>query len=169
MEDENLLSKNQTATRSRKYPYLVQEIPSFPPFPRFTSLLHKFSMAIGHSALGDRAFSLFLGSVQQGAAGNALIWRFSFVRAATACLHLEKRKNKVPLMNCSPSRCSSLLFRLDQALKHLTSPSLRRGEEVMCVTQVRLRLLCTQLQTHIWVRSAHHTCSSSKRVSFIPS
>jgi len=79
MEEENyfvtyLPKINQTANCChQKYPYLVQETPSFPPFPRFTILLHKFSMVIGHSALGDSAFSLFFGSGHQGAAGNALI------------------------------------------------------------------------------------------------
>lgn len=113
MEEENLLSKTQIAICCHKYPYLVQETPSFPPFPMFTILLHKFSMVIGHSALGDRAFSLFFGSIQHGAAGNAFIWRFSFVRAATASLHLQKRIKKVLLIKSSAVQQGSSLCSAD--------------------------------------------------------
>lgn len=89
-----------------EYPYLVQETPSFPPCPRLTILLHKFSMVTGHSALGDSASSWFFGSAQQGAAGNALICRFNFLRAATASLHLWKRRqtDHMNWLFCRPDR-----------------------------------------------------------------
>lgn len=68
---------------------LVQEMPTFPAWPRSRRPLAKFSRAMGHSALGTNALSRSFMSTQQGAAGKARIWRLSFFRAATASLHLE--------------------------------------------------------------------------------
>lgn len=68
---------------------LVQEMPSFPAWPRSRRPLARFSSAMGHSALGARAPSWLLTSTQQGAAGKARIWRRSFLRAVTPSFHLQ--------------------------------------------------------------------------------
>lgn len=74
---------------------LVQEMPTFPAWPRSRRPLAKFSSAMGHSALGTRAVSRSFTSTQQGAAGKARIWRLSFFRAATASLHLRTHQHVI--------------------------------------------------------------------------
>lgn len=72
---------------------LVQEMPTFPAWPRSRRPLAKFSSAMGHSALGTSAVSRAFTSTQQGAAGKVRIWRLSFFRAATASLHLRTHQH----------------------------------------------------------------------------
>ena len=52
---------------------LVQEMPTFPAWPRSKRPLARFSSAMGHSALGTSACSLSFMSTQHGAAGKARI------------------------------------------------------------------------------------------------
>lgn len=70
---------------------LVQEMPTLPAWPRSRRPFARFFSAMGHSALGTSALSRSFTSTQQGAAGKARIWRLSFLRAATASLHLEDK------------------------------------------------------------------------------
>lgn len=81
--------KGALGSHGRLSANLVQEMPTFPAWPRSRRPLAKFSSAMGHSALGTNALSRSFISTQQGAAGKARIWRLSFFRAATASLHLE--------------------------------------------------------------------------------
>lgn len=77
-----------TSTLRKGGVYLVLERDRVPALPRLATPRVRSAMEGCAGALGVRAFSLKLGSTQQGAAGKPLICLFSCRRTATTSRHL---------------------------------------------------------------------------------